>query len=86
MKNWNNNFNEKRVVNGKNITIGQQNFDNGTIMIKEDDGNIVDCPMNFDDNGDCYFIYDLNRRYKCYLLFILYKRKFLNSRVKRHII
>lgn len=60
MKNWNNDFNEKRAVNGKNITIGQQNFENGTIMIKEDNGNIVDCPMDFDDNGDCYFIYDLN--------------------------
>lgn len=41
MKNWNNNFNEKRVVNGKNITIGQQNFDNGTIMIKEDEWSKV---------------------------------------------
>lgn len=60
MKNWNNNFDEKRVVNGKIITIGQQDFDNDTIMIKESNGNILDCPIDFDDNGDCYFIYDLN--------------------------
>lgn len=57
MKNWNNDFNEKRAVNG---ILDNKNFENGTIMIKEDNGNIVDCPMNFDDNGDCYFIYDLN--------------------------
>lgn len=55
MKNWNNDFNEKRTVNSKNITIGQQNFDNSTIMIKEDNGNIVDCPMDFDDNGGLLF-------------------------------
>ena len=58
MKNWNNDFDEKRVVNGKIITIGQQDFDNGTIMIKESNGNILDCPMGFDDNCECYFIYD----------------------------
>lgn len=30
---WNNNFDMKKNVNGKNITVGMQNFDDMTILI-----------------------------------------------------
>lgn len=60
---WNNNFNMKKNVNGKNITVGMQNFDDMTISIKEENGEIIKCPMSFDYNGDCYFIYDSKEYY-----------------------
>lgn len=62
--NWNDNFTMKKNINGKYITIGQQNFDDMTILIKEENGKIIKCPMAFDSNGDCYFIYDSK---ECYL-------------------
>lgn len=61
---WNNNFNMKKNVNGKHITVGQQNLDDMTILVKEENGNIISCPMAFDNNRDCYFVYDSK---KCYL-------------------
>lgn len=63
--NWNDNFNMKKNVNGKNITVGIQNFDDMTILIKEENEKIIKCPMAFDSNGDCYFVY--NSR-ECYLM------------------
>lgn len=61
---WNNNFDMKKNVNGKNITVGMQNFDDMTILIKEENGRVIKCPMAFDNNGDCYFMYDSK---ECYL-------------------
>lgn len=58
MKEWNNNFDAKTKVNGKTITVGQQNFNDDTILIKEEDENIISCPMGTDGQGDIYFIYD----------------------------
>lgn len=59
MKTWNNNFdNAKTKVNGKTITVGEQDFDDNTILIKEEDGNLISCPMLIDDQGDIYFLYD----------------------------
>lgn len=58
MKEWNNNFDIKTEVNGKVITVGQQSFEDSTILIKEEDGNIISCPMGIDEYGDIYFIYD----------------------------
>jgi len=58
MKVWNNNFDMKRKVNGKTITIGEQDFMNGTIMIKEEDGNIIKLPMKSDKDGNFYFTYN----------------------------
>lgn len=55
---WNNNFNTKTEVNGKTIIVGEQNFENNTILIKEEDGNIISCPMFIDGLGDIYFRYD----------------------------
>jgi len=60
---WNDNFTMKKNINGKSITIGQQNFDNMTILIKEKNENVISCPMGFDNNGDCYFIYDSTKVY-----------------------
>lgn len=37
---WNNNFNMKKNVNGKNITVGMQNFDDMTILVKEETGKM----------------------------------------------
>ena len=48
----------KRKVNGKYITIGQQNFDDNTISIKDDCGNIFHRPMLSDEDGNIFFIYD----------------------------
>ena len=61
---WNNNFDMKKNVNGKNIMVGMQNFDDMTILIKEESGEIIKCPMTFDNDGECYFIYNSK---KCYL-------------------
>ena len=61
---WNNNFNMKKNVNGKNITVGMQNFDDMNILIKEENGKVIKYPMNFDRNGDCYFVYNSK---ECYL-------------------
>lgn len=58
MKEWNNNFDMKRKVNGKTITIGEQDFMNGTIMVKEEDGNIINLPMLSDEDGNFYFTYN----------------------------
>ena len=59
MKTWNNNFdNSKTKVNDKTITVGEQDFDDNTILIKEEDGNLISCPMFIDDQGDIYFLYD----------------------------
>lgn len=55
---WNNNFDTKTTVKGKTITVGQQNFEDNTILIKEENGNIVSCPMGMDKQGDIYFLYD----------------------------
>ena len=60
---WNNNFNMKKNVNGKNITVGMQNFDDMTILVKEETGKIIKRPMSFDYNGNCYFIYDSKEYY-----------------------
>ncbi|MFR3158451.1 MAG: hypothetical protein ACLTOK_09255 [Anaerobutyricum soehngenii] len=59
----NDNFTMKKKINGKSITIGQQNFDNMTILIKEKNENVISCPMGFDNNDDCYFIYDSTKVY-----------------------
>ena len=55
---WNNNFDAKTKLNGKTITVGEQNFETSTIMIKEENGNIISCPMFIDEHGDIYFVYD----------------------------
>ena len=54
---WNNNFNMKRVVGGKTIIIGEQDFSNSTVKIKEEDGTIINCNMQPDHKGDIYFVY-----------------------------
>lgn len=46
-----------RKVNGKTISIGQQDFDNGTVMIKNEYGNIINRNMYSDEDGNIYFIY-----------------------------
>lgn len=58
MQEWNNCFNNKRIVGDKAITIGQQNFIDGTIMIKEQNDNIINCPMYQDKAGNIFFIYN----------------------------
>lgn len=58
MKKWNDIFDTKTNVNGKIITVGQQDFSDSTILIKEEDENIIPCPMGMDEQGDIYFIYD----------------------------
>lgn len=58
MKEWNDIFDTKTNVNGKIITVGQQDFNDSTILIKEEDGNIISCPIGMDEQGDIYFIYD----------------------------
>lgn len=58
LKEWNDNFDIKTRVNGKTITVGEQNFDDNTILIKEEDGNTISCYMSIDGQGDIYFIYD----------------------------
>lgn len=58
MKEWNDNFDTKTKVNGKTVTVGQQHFEDSTISIKEEDGNIISCPTGIDEEGDIYFIYD----------------------------
>ena len=55
---WNNNFDTKTEVNGKTIIVGEQNFENNTILVKEENGNIISCPMFIDELGDIYFRYD----------------------------
>ncbi|MCR2050915.1 hypothetical protein NSB25_27215 [Acetatifactor muris] len=57
MKKWNDIFDTKTNVNGKLITVVQQDFSDSTILIKED-GNIISCPMGMNEQGDIYFIYD----------------------------
>lgn len=55
---WNNNFDTKTEVNGKTIIVGEQNFENNTILVKEENENIISCPMFIDELGDIYFRYD----------------------------
>ena len=55
---WNNNFDTKTEVNGKTIIVGEHNFENNTILVKEENGNIISCPMFIDELGDIYFRYD----------------------------
>ena len=38
---WNNNFDTKTTVKGKTITVGQQNFEDSTILVKEENGLII---------------------------------------------
>ena len=58
MRNWNDNLSMKRDVNGKIINIGQQNFTDKTVSVKEGNGNIIKCPMLMDEKGNIYFIYN----------------------------
>lgn len=58
MKEWNDNFDIKKKVHEKTITIGEQDIINGTIMVKEEDENIINLPILSDENGDFYFIYN----------------------------
>lgn len=59
MQTWNNNFdNAKTKINGKIITVGEQNFDDNTILVKEENGNLISCPMSINNQGDIYFLYD----------------------------
>ena len=44
---WNDNFTMKKNINGKSITIGQQNFDNMTILIKEKNENVIRIDSRF---------------------------------------
>lgn len=55
---WNNDFDMERNINGKNIIVGQQDFENGTIMVKDENRKILCCPMFSDNEGNIYFIYD----------------------------
>lgn len=55
---WNENFNANIKVNGKVIIVGRQDFDHSTILVKEENGNIIGCPMGIDGLGDIYFVYD----------------------------
>ena len=48
----------KRKVNGKYITIGQQNFNDNTISIKDDRGNTLHRSMLSDEDGNIFFVYD----------------------------
>lgn len=41
----------------RTIRIGEQDFENGTVVVKEC-GIVKNCPMFQDDNGDIYFIYE----------------------------
>lgn len=58
MREWNDNFDRQATINGKRITVGEQSFEDSTILIKEEDGTVLECPMGMDENGDIYFIYD----------------------------
>lgn len=53
---WNENLSTKRKVNDKTILIGQQNFNDNTISIKDEYGKILNLPMYSDEDG-IYFIY-----------------------------
>ena len=55
---WNENFTETRFIDNNKIIIGPQNFENGTILIKEEkSGEVIECSMCSDVNNDLYFIY-----------------------------
>lgn len=60
---WNDDFSNKRLVNGKRIIIGQQDFESMTILVKEENENIIRCPMDLDDDGEIYFFYDNTKVY-----------------------
>lgn len=55
---WNDDFEMTTSVNGKKIIVGQQNFADNTILIKEENGNVIDCPMYMDERDDLFFVYD----------------------------
>lgn len=55
---WNDNFETETSINGKIITVGQQNFVGNTILIKEENGNVITCPMYMDERDDLFFVYD----------------------------
>lgn len=54
---WNDNFDMERHVNGEKIIVGQQDFENGTILVKDSKEDIKNWPMGIDDKGDIFFIY-----------------------------
>ena len=58
MLEWNDNFINKRIIGDTSITVGEQNFEDGSIMIKEENGDVISCPMGIDNNGDIFFIYN----------------------------
>lgn len=59
MKKWNDIFNDnKRVINGQTIIIGEQNFGTNSILIKEEDGTVLSRPMFIDHDGNIYFEYN----------------------------
>lgn len=60
---WNNIFNMDRVVNGKHIIVGKQDIETASVLIKNDNGNIIHCPMHQNEDGEIYFIYDNTRVY-----------------------
>lgn len=57
MKEWNDIFGRKTKVNGKVITVGQQDFDDSSILVKEENGNIISCPMGIDGQGGTSIFY-----------------------------
>ena len=60
MLEWNDNFTNKRWIGDTSIIVGEQNFDDNSIMIKEENGNVISCPMYIDNTGDIFFIYNDN--------------------------
>ena len=49
MREWNDNFDRQTTINGKRITVGEQSFEDSTILIKEEDGTVLECPMGMDE-------------------------------------
>ena len=58
MKKWNDSFGSQRKVGDTTITIGQQSFFDGTVLVKEADGNVLSLPMYSDESGNFYFEYN----------------------------
>ena len=55
---WNNIFDMERIVNGKRIIVGAQDFNDGTILIKDSRNHVFCCPMFQDKEGNIYFTYE----------------------------
>lgn len=55
---WNPIFEMERTVKGKRIIVGQQNFKDSTILIKDNKENVLCCQMYQDESGEIYFIYN----------------------------